>query len=130
MIIDSDGIVRHASSVGPPGKRNIEELLAEAKKINGDKKLPPPAPKGKVASDATLYVRENCRFCQSTLKALKNLHIEDAVKVRDVEKDPEARKALDALAPASKVPALVQNGLVQHESADIIRTLAELYALT
>ena len=131
VIIDVDGVVRHASSVGPPGKRNINDLLELAKQIHAGKQLPAPSAKGTVAADATLFVRDGCRFCQSTLKALRNLHIEDAVKVRNVQKDPEARKTLDALAgEGAKVPALLQNGRVQHESADIIRTLAELYALT
>lgn len=130
VIIDTDGIVRHASSVTPSGKRNIDELFELAKKINKTEPFTPPGAKGRLEPDATLYVREGCRFCQSTKKALVNLHIEDHVQVRDVEKDPDARKALDAISPGSKVPALVQNGRVQHESADIIRTLAELYVLT
>jgi glutaredoxin len=131
VIIDTDGIVRHASSVGVAGKRNIDELLELAKKVNRSRDFTPPAPKGRLSEDATLYVREGCRFCQATKKAIRNLHVEDHVRVRDVEKDPEARKALDAVAgEGAKVPALVQNGRVQHESGDIIRTLAELYALT
>lgn len=130
MIIDTDGIVRHASSVGPSGKRNIDELFALAKEINAGKPFTPPARPGKVSPDATLYVREGCRFCQSVRRAINNLHIEKEIAVRDVEKEPAARKELDALAgDGAKVPALVQSGKVQHESADIIRTLAELYVL-
>jgi len=130
IIIDTEGVVRHASSVTPSGKRNIDELFALAQEINGAKKFEPAKRAGKVAADATLYVREGCRFCQSVRRAITNLHIEDSIKVRDVEKDPQARKDLDALAgPGAKVPALVQSGKVQHESADIIRHLAELHAL-
>lgn len=130
MIIDTDGVVRHASSVGPGGKRNIDELFALAKDINVGKSFTPAAPRGKVSPDATLYVREGCRFCQSVRRAISNLHIENEIAVRDVEKDPSARKALDALSgDGAKVPALVQSGKVQHESGDIIRHLAELYAL-
>jgi glutaredoxin len=130
VIIDTDGIVRHVSSVGPGGKRNIDELFALAKQINGDKPFTPAASPGKVSADATLFVREGCLFCQSVRRAIKNLHIEDAIAIRDVEKNPDARKALDAVAGKdAKVPALVQNAKAQLESGDIIRHLAELYAL-
>lgn len=114
----------------PAGKRNIDELFALAQEINGSKKFEPAKRTGKVAADATLYVREGCRFCQSVRRAITNLHIEDSIKVRDVEKDAQARNDLDALAGSgAKVPALVQSGKVQQESADIIRHLAELHAL-
>jgi glutaredoxin len=130
VLIDSEGIVRHASTVGPGGKRNIDELLELAVKMNSMKEFTPPKSTGTVSPDATLYVREGCRFCQSVKKAVRNLKIDDSVKVLDVEKDPEAQKALEAIAGSAKVPALVQNGKAQHESSDIIRTLAELYVLT
>jgi glutaredoxin len=130
VIIDTDGVVRHVSSVTPSGKRNIDELFALAKELNGGKQFTPPLREGKLHEDATLYVREGCRFCQSVKRAITNLHIEPLIKVRDVEKEPAARKDLDAIAGAgAKVPTLVQNGVAQHESADIIRTLAELHAL-
>lgn len=131
VFIDHEGIVRHASTVGVKGKRNIEHLLELATKLNSKAPFEPPKKRGAVAPDATLYVREGCRFCQSVKKAVHNLRIADEVRVLDVEKDPEARKALDAVAgEGAKVPALVQHGKVQYESADIIRTLAELYVLT
>lgn len=130
VLIDAEGVVRHASTVGPAGKRNIDELLALAVKMNSTKDFTPPKSAGSVATDATLYMKESCRFCQSVKKAIRNLKIDDAIRVRDVEKDAEAVKALEAIAGSAKVPALVQNGKVQHESSDIIRTLAELYVLT
>jgi glutaredoxin len=130
VIIDEGGIVRHASSVTPSGKRNIDELFALAIELNGGKEFTPPVRAGELAKDAALYVREGCRFCQSVKRAIHNLHIGDDIRLRDVEREPAARKELDALGGENaKVPALVQSGRVQHESADIIRTLAELHAL-
>jgi glutaredoxin len=129
VIVDSSGIVRHVSSVGPGGKRDIDQLLELARSIDREHPIvsPPSArvPAG-VATGATLYVREGCRFCASVLRAMANLHCEKAIKVRDVNKDPGARADLDALGGAgAKVPALVENGKVLFESADIIKHLAE-----
>ena len=35
VIIDKEGIVRYAVSVGPPGLRKAEDLLAECRNVNG-----------------------------------------------------------------------------------------------
>lgn len=139
VIIDRQGVVRHASSVGPGGQRDIDQLLALAQQIDIDAAQAQPAD-GRQArpalptlptlhEDATLYVREGCRFCQSVLRAMINLHCQQQLRVRDVSRDPEARKELDRLAGAgAKVPALVQGGQVQFESAEIIKTLARSFS--
>lgn len=133
IIIDMDGVVRYAESVGPGGRRDINELLLRCKEVNAGrepKKGPSGTPERKrLAEDATLYVREGCRFCGSVLRAATNLRCMERLRIRDVNADPEARKALDAIAgPGSKVPVLVQNGEPLRESGDIIRSLAEMYA--
>lgn len=91
---------------------------------------PPLPPERKTLSkDAVLYVREGCRFCAAVLRAAHNLHCTNIFHVRDVSKDPEARRDLDAVAgEGAKVPTLVENGKVMQESGDIIRALAEMYA--
>jgi hypothetical protein len=131
VIIDRDGVVRHASSVGPAGQRDIDALLATATQIaraHGGAPAPAPA-RPALAPDATLYVKDGCRFCESVLRAVKNLRCEARLTVRNVTRDPAARQELDRLAGAgAKVPALVQHGQVQHESADIIKTLASSFA--
>jgi glutaredoxin len=137
IIIDMDGIVRYAESVGPGGQRDVNQLLERAKEINAGKR-PKEGPSGtpertperkKLAEDATLYVRDGCRFCGSVLRAAMNLRCMEKLRIRDVNADPEARKALDAIAgPGSKVPVLVQNGEALRESGEIIRHLAEIYA--
>lgn len=35
VIIDKEGVVRYAASVGPAGKREAKDLLAECQKVNG-----------------------------------------------------------------------------------------------
>lgn len=131
VLIDKAGIVRFAESVGPSGRRNIDELLARATEINAQqpRSAPAAAPdRGALAEDATLYVREGCRFCGSVLRAAANLRCDKRFRVRDVTKDPSARRDLDALAgPGAKVPALVQGGRVLQESADIVKLLASHY---
>lgn len=135
IIVDADGVVRYAESVGVKGQRNIEAILEKAKAIAKEHPAKEPqgdaqrAPRQALSKDATLYVREGCRFCASVLRAAHNLHCASALRVRDVEKDPEARKALEAIAgPGAKVPALVQDGKDQHESEQIIQTFATCYA--
>ena len=132
IIIDRDGIVRHASSVGPAGKRDIDALLATATQLAGAHGgASPPAPAAArpgLSTDATLYVKDGCRFCESVLRAVTNLRCAPHLTVRNVSRDPAARQELDRLAGAgAKVPALVQHGQVQHESAAIIATLASCF---
>lgn len=134
ILIDTEGIVRHASSVGPGGRRNIDELLALATEVNTKhpaKSPPLPAARKALSKDAVLYVREGCRFCAAVLRAAENLHCTNIFKVRDVTQDEGARRDLDSLAgEGAKVPALVEGGKVTQESGEIIRYLAEMYART
>lgn len=125
--------MRHASSVGESGRRNIDDLLALATEVNAKHsqvKAPPMPPERKILSkDAVLYVREGCRFCAAVMRAAENLHCTNLFHVRDINKEPEARRDLETLTgAAAKVPALVENGRVMQESADIIRALADMYA--
>lgn len=135
IIVDEQGVVRYAASVGPGGRRNIEELLEAAKSVEQGRTAPrsgggAAGERPALSADATLFVRDGCQFCRSVLRAVTNLHCAERVKVRNVTQDPSARAELDRLAgqPGAKVPALVQDGKVQFESADIIATLARCYA--
>jgi glutaredoxin len=133
VIVDTEGVVRFAASVGPSGRRDIDELFARAKEIHGGTSEPEsvvPCVGGQLATDATLYVREGCGFCRSVLRAIGNLKCGPDLRVRDVTTDPSARAELDAIAgPGAKVPVLVQNGKALGESAEIIKALAEIYVL-
>jgi glutaredoxin len=125
VIIDADGVVRHASSVGPAGKRNISELagLCEQldQKYSGDLAALDAAPG--LEPDTVLYVRSNCMFSTNALAALENLHI-DTIPVRNVSEDNEAMNDLVAVADKGQAPCLVIGGTPHHESAEIITYLA------
>ena len=64
VIIDSGGTVRHASSVGPAGERDVAELVALCEKIDGDgstSTVDTPAPQG-LGTDAVLFMKHPCGF--------------------------------------------------------------------
>ena len=131
VILDRHGIVRYTDTVTPAGRRDIDELLELAKEIaSKDTGEVPPAPeRPRMSRGATLYVREGCGFCRAVLRAMTNLHCDQHLRVRDVTKEPEARKELDRLAgKGAKVPVLVQDGQVLSESAEIVKALARCFA--
>ena len=106
----------------------MNQLLELAKSIDREHPIAAPSkprvPVG-LAHDATVFVREGCRFCAAVLRAAANLHCGSALKVRDVNNDPGARAELDAIAGSgAKVPVLVENGKALSESAAIIKHLA------
>lgn len=125
VIIDADGVVRHASSVGPGGKRDIGELAALCEQVNEaySGTLAPLQPAPGLEPDTVLYIRSNCMFSTNALAALKNLHI-DTIPVRNVSEDPAAMSDLVAIAGKGQAPCLVVGGTPHHESAGIITYLA------
>jgi glutaredoxin len=125
VIIDAGGTVRHASSVTPSGKRNIEELAALCEKVDAEHgagldALPEPAG---LVGDATLYVKSGCGFSRAALLARDNLHLQQALAVKNVSEDAAARDALVKLAGKDQAPCLVIGGKPLHEADDIIREL-------
>jgi len=125
VIIDADGIVRHASSVGPGGKRDISELAALCEQVDqtysADLNSFGPAPG--LEPDTVLYVRSNCMFSTNALAALHNLHV-DSIPVRNVSEDNEAMNSLVATSGTGQAPCLVIGDTPHHESAEIITYLA------
>ncbi len=126
VILDAGGTVRHASSVTPAGKRDIDELAALCEEIDRawSGELPEiPAPSG-LDGPATLYVKSPCGFSQKALLARTNLHFEQAVTVRNVSEDPAARDELVARAGCDQAPCLVLGDRVIQESDEIVAHLA------
>ena len=126
VIIDAGGTVRHASSVTPDGRRNIDELaaLCEETDRTWDGDLPAiPAPPG-LDGTATLFVKSACGFSQKALLARANLHFEQAIAVRNVSEDPAARSELVARAGRDQAPCLVLGDRVIQESDEIVAHLA------
>jgi glutaredoxin len=130
VILDSAGVVRHASSVTPGGQRDIEQLAALCEEIDaasaGPREVfatPPGVPEG-----ATLYVKSRCGFSRATLLAMDNLHLGGKLPVRNTSDDPAARADLLRVAGKEQVPCLVIDGKPMHESKDIIRFLVDSIA--
>jgi glutaredoxin len=125
VIIDKDGVVRHASSVTPAGSRDIDELLALCEEINKDQPGAQPfaSPTG-VVSNTELFVKSGCGFSKVALLARENLHLESAVVVKNITDDAGAKAELEKLAGKLQVPCLVIDGKPMHESDDIARYLA------
>jgi len=122
VIIDADGVVQHASSVGPAGSRDIDELarLAEAVDASYQGDLPAVAkPPG--VKQSTLFVKSSCGFSRAALLARSNLGLDALVKVRNIDEDADARAALKKLAGKEQAPCLVEAGNALFESADIIK---------
>ena len=121
VIIDAAGVVRHASSVGPSGSRDIEELARLSEEIDrkyaGD--LPAKVAPGGVKR-CTLYVKSNCGHSRAALLAMRNLHLGDSVQVRNIDEDAAARAELKKLGGKEQAPCLVEDGNALFESADII----------
>ena len=128
VIIDSAGIVRHASSVTPAGKRDIAELASLCAEIDKastspveDFAPPPGLPEG-----ATLYIKSMCGFSRATLLAAANLGLTGKLPVRNITEDPTAKELLLKLAGKETAPCFVVGETPMHESKDIIRRLVEL----
>jgi len=125
VIIDAGGVVRHASSVGPGGSRDIAELAALCEEIDAAYEGEPAgadAPTG-LEQGAALYVKSACGFSAWTLQARDNLHLQDALPVRNVTDDPAAMAALKEATGKEQAPCLIVNGEALLESADIIKHL-------
>ena len=129
VLIDSGGSVRHASSVGPAGERDIAELAAlceEADKSGSTTTVAAAAPSG-LGADAVLYVRNTCGMSRRAKVGADNLHATD-LAIRNVSDDSDALAALKALSGGETAPCLALGGESILESDDIIRALASRLA--
>lgn len=126
VIIDRAGKVQYANAVGPGGRRDINELLAEAEKVNAAQGGGEPIPGGTaIASGATLYVKDGCPVCARTLAAIDCLHVRDQLSIKDVTKDAAAMSALQSGGGKDQAPCLEIGGEYQYEAGDIIKMLAD-----
>lgn len=128
VVIDSQGVVQHASSVTPAGERNIEELAALCEEIDRKTSGPKeafPAAQG-VAGDAALFVKNRCGFSSAALAALDNLHLK--IKVKNVSEKPAAAEELRKQSGADTAPCLLLGGKALGDTAEILRTLADRVA--
>jgi glutaredoxin len=130
VIIDKDGIVRHASSVTPSGHRKAEDLLAlcvEIDRKHGFSGEAPPLERPARPGRLELYFHHECAFSRNVLSAIKNMRLEGAVDLHDVRSDPKEMEALVGLTGKQQVPCLVVDGKPMHESKDINRFLYQAF---
>ncbi len=122
VILDKEGTVRHISSVGPSGRRNIEDLAALCEGIhdgNGTVAEPNPFPA------STLYVKTGCGFSLRALNARVNLHLEERIAVKNVTEDAAAKAEMMKAGGKDQAPCLVTDGNAMYESDDITRHMAQ-----
>lgn len=127
VILDASGTVRYAASVGPGGRRDIDALVRECEQIDAawtEALYEPSEPEG-VPDGAVLYVKDNCMFSRWALYARKNLHLDDALPVVNVSKDPDALEELERRGGKGQAPALAIGNRVMYESADIAAYLRD-----
>ena len=124
VLIDKDGVVRYAVSVGPGGKRDIAELAAECEKVDA---LSPgqdlPSGSG-LPAGSVLYVRSNCGPSRAVLLARTNLHL-DGVALRNVSEETAAVAELEAASGGAHAPCMVVEGEAILESDAIIARLVD-----
>lgn len=127
VIVDASGTVRYATSVTPAGVRQMEELVRFCEQIDGDwpVRLPEATPPKGLPTDVKLYIKDRCMFSRWALSARANLHLEEALPVINVSRDPEALAELQARGGKGQAPALAIGDRIMYESADIARYLAE-----
>ena len=130
VLIDAAGVVRHASSVGPAGQRDIGELASECERLDGSYSEPvedfadsPGLPEG-----GLLYVKSRCGFSRAALLARDNLHLSKRIAVKNVSEDAASREALVQASGSEQAPCLVIGGETIQESADIVTRLLEATA--
>jgi glutaredoxin len=122
VVIDAKGVVQHASSVTPSGKRDISELAALCEGIDakhGAGLADFPAPEGLGPVEA-LYVKSHCGHSRKVLLALDNLHLRDQVEVRNVSDDSRALELLNKVTGKDQAPCLLLGGKPMHEADDIV----------
>jgi hypothetical protein len=126
VIIDSGGVVRHASSVTPSGRRDIGELAALCEKVDaehGSGLEAFPSPQGIGQVDA-LFVKSGCGHSLKAMLARDNLHLQGQVPLKNVTEDSGARSQLESLTGKDQAPCLVVDGKPMHEADDIVRYFA------
>lgn len=123
VIIDADGIVRHASSVTPKGKRDMAELARLCEEIDAayQGQLAGPRKRPGHGEQMTLFVKNGCGFSRSVLLARENLHLAEKVQVRNVSEQDAAMEELVQRTGKEQAPCLFIDGEPMFETAEIVR---------
>ncbi len=127
VILDKDGVVRYSESVTPGGKRDIDDLVAAAERVHGGGATASPTT-ASLPKSMVLYVKSHCGHSRRALLAVDNLHLRDALSIRNVSEDTAAAAELQRVGGKDQAPCLVLDGQPIYESVELIRTLADRVA--
>ena len=75
-----------------------------------------------------LYYYPECPYCQKVLRAIDALGIADAIELKNIHKDEQARQTLIAVGGKQQVPCLFIDGNPLYESSDIVEWLRGKFA--
>lgn len=127
IIIDRDGVVQFAESATPGGRRNIDDLVAAAEKVNaGGGALENRG--SDLDAGSVLYIKNGCAFCARAMAALGNLHQMDKLELRNVTENQGHRDALSKDTGKDQSPCLVTGGETIQDSAAILAAAADKVA--
>ncbi len=128
VLIDSNGVVQHASSVTPAGQRDIGELLALCEALDAKSATPVEDisnPKG-LPGGSVLYIKSQCGFSRKANLVASNLHA--SLTVKNVSDDAGAMAELKTATSKEQAPCLISGGETLQESDDIVARVVELCA--
>jgi glutaredoxin len=130
VIIDAGGTVRHISSATPGGRRDIGELAALCEKVDmeydGQKAAVPAG--GAFPAGSTLFVKSACGFSLKAMNACRNLHLENAVTIKNITEDASAKADLMKVGGKDQAPCLVVDGKPMYEADDIVKAMIDAVA--
>ena len=67
-----------------------------------------------------LYYYDSCPYCQKVLRVLDELDVADAIALKNIHADDEARRTLVSVGGKQQVPCLFIEGAPLYESDDIV----------
>jgi len=124
VIVDKDGVVRYAASVGKEGRRDMTALLTAATQIDraqrGTQVPYVLAPRAR----GELFVKRTCPHCKAAVAAVTNGHAEGDIAIRYADIDPVARAAMGAV---NSVPLLRVDGREYIGAPNVMAYLAPRY---
>ncbi|MCB9689761.1 MAG: redoxin domain-containing protein [Alphaproteobacteria bacterium] len=127
VLIDAAGVVRHASSVTPAGKRDMDALVKLCEELDAGWSEPLPAFEDApgLPAGSELFVKDRCMFSRWSSYVRTNLGLEASLPMTNVTSDPAAGERLAAAGGKNQAPALLHDGTVLYESKDINAFLVE-----
>ena len=72
-----------------------------------------------------LYYYPECPYCQRVLRVIDELDASDAIALKNIHADEEARKTLVSVGGKQQVPCLFIDGTPLYESGDIATWLRQ-----